>query len=171
MSQATITTAPEGFNSVNPVIISSEAEKVIAFLVDVFGGAEDEGARTYDEDGTIFHSEVMIDTTKFIVAERKEGWPFTPAFNQLYVTDVTAAIERAKTHGTTVITEPTDYVGVTFSRVQDAQGNIWWIWKTLENYDWEAAFAGGDEESWKPTKEAMYVHDTLVETMEKMAKN
>jgi hypothetical protein len=58
-------------------------------------------------------------------------------------------------------------VGVVFARVQDPQGNIWWIWKSLENYDWESAF-GGDEKSWKPTKEAMYVHDTIVEAMEKL---
>ncbi len=170
MSKQQITSTPEGLNSVNPVIITSGAADVIEFIVQVFGGKHDEGALTYDHDGTIFHSQVYVDTTTFIVAERKANWPFTPAFTQVYVTDVPAALERAKALGGTVITEPTEYVGVTFSRVQDPQGNIWWIWAMLENYDWEAAFAGGNEgEDWKPTKEAVYVHDSLVEAMEKLA--
>ncbi len=101
----------------------------------------------------------------------KSGWPFTPAFTQVYVTDVDAALNRAKNLGAKVITKPTDYVGVTFSRVQDPQGNIWWIWAMLENYDWEAAFdSDNGNEDWKPTREAVYVHDSLVEAMEKLSK-
>ena len=167
-----ITTAPEGLNSVNPVIITSGASDVIAFIVEVFGGKHDEGALTYDHDGTIFHSQVYVDTTTFIVAERKEGWPVTPAITQVYVTDVAAAIERAVALGAKVITKPTEYVGVIFSRVEDAQGNVWWIWQSLENYDWEAAFGGEDagEEDWKPTEEAVYVHDTLVDYMAERGK-
>lgn len=163
-----ITTAPEGENSVNPVIITKNASEVIQFIVEVFGGKVDENTVTYDEDGTIIHSETKVDSTKFIVADRKENWPFTPAFNQVYVTDVEAAIERAKKLGAKIVTKPTEYVGVDFSRVQDAQGNMWWIWKSLDNYDWEAAFSSGDEDSWKPTEEAVYIHDTLVEAMERL---
>lgn len=169
MSIAHATTAPDGENSVNPVIITENAAELIKFIVEVFGGKTDEGALAYDEDGTIFHSETRVDSTKFIIADRKEGWPFTPAFTQVYVTNVEAAIKRAEKLGAKVITKPTEYVGVNFSRVQDAQGNIWWIWKTLENYDWEAAF-GADGDSWKPTKEAIYIHDTIVQAMERLAK-
>lgn len=170
MDEQPITTTPEGLNSVNPVIITSGASDVIEFIVQVFGGKHDEGALTYDHDGTIFHSQVYVDTTTLIVAERKADWPFTPAFTQVYVADVESAIERAVKLGASVITKPTDYVGVTFSRVQDPQGNIWWIWQSLESYDWEAAFGGegADEESWKPTEEAVYVHDSLVEAMEQL---
>lgn len=173
MSRQKITTTPEGLNSVNPVIISEKATDVIEFIVQVFGGKHDEGALAYDHDGTIIHSQVYVDNTTFIVGERKPGWRFTPAFTQVYVVDVEAALERAKALGAKVITEPTDYVGVRFSRVQDPQGNIWWIWAMLENYDWEAAFGDGSKEKddWKPTREAVYVRDTLVEAMEKLAKD
>lgn len=169
MSAKNITTAPEGENSVNPIIMAENAADLIKFIVEVFGGRTDEGALTYDDDGTIFHSETTVDKTKFIIADRKKDWPFTPAFTQVYVNDVGSTIERAKKLGARVITEPTEYVGVNFSRVQDPQGNIWWIWKTLENYDWEAAFSGADEGSWKPTKEVVYIHDTLVRAMEQLA--
>lgn len=169
MSTNRITTAPDGESSVNPVIFTENAADVITFIVEVFGGKTDEGALTYDEDGTIFHSETSVDKTKFIIAERKKDWPFTPAFTQVYVTDVEATIKRAEKLGAKVITEPTEYVGVHFARVQDPQGNIWWIWKSLDNYDWEAAFSGADEGSWKPTKEAVYVHDSLVRAMEQLA--
>ncbi len=162
-----ITDAPQGENSVNPVIITNAATKVIQFIVEVFGGKLDENTVTYDEDGTIIHSETTVDNTKFIVADRKKNWPFTPAFIQVYVTDVEEAINRAKKLGATVVTEPTEYVGVNFSRVQDAQGNMWWIWKSLDDYDWDAAFSG-NEESWKPTEEAVYIHDSLVQTMERL---
>ena len=41
----------------------------------------------------------------------------------------------------------------------------------LENYDWEVAFdSDNGNEDWKPTREAVYVHDSLVEVMEKLSK-
>lgn len=167
-----ITVCPEGLNSVNPIIFSEDALKTIEFIVKVFGGTHDEGALTYDPDGKIFHSQVFVDTTSFTIVERKEQWPHIPALTQIYVNDVESAIARALELGATVITEPTEYVGVNFSRVQDAQGNIWWIWKMLENYDWETAFGDTTEdEPWKPTKEALYVHDSLVEHMNMLSKN
>lgn len=169
MATTPITSAPDGESAVNPIIMTENAADLIKFIVEVFGGKTDDGALAYDNDGTVFHSETMVDKTKFIVADRKKDWPFTPAFTQVYVTDVEATIERAKKLGAKVITVPTEYVGVNFSRVQDPQGNIWWIWAMLENYDWEAAFDGGDGD-WKPTKEAVYVHDTLVEAMEQLAR-
>lgn len=172
MPKEKITSTSKGRSSVNPVIISDKAADVIAFIVHVFGGKHDEGALTYDHDGTIFHSEVHVDDTTLIVAERKHGWPFTPAFLQVYVVDVEAALQRAKELGGKVITEPTDYVGVKFSRVQDPQGNIWWVWSVLEHYDWEAALGDSSgEEAWKPTKEAVYVHDSLVQAMESLGKD
>ncbi len=70
MSKQQITITPEGLNSVNPVIITDKAADVIEFIVQVFGGNHDKGALTYD-DGTIFHAQVYVDTTTFIVAERK----------------------------------------------------------------------------------------------------
>ncbi|MFT4245555.1 MAG: hypothetical protein QM571_03400 [Micrococcaceae bacterium] len=87
------------------------------------------------------------------------------------MTDLKATLESATELGAKIITKPTDYVGVTFSRVQDSQGNIWWIWETLENYDWEAAFEGASDDEWKPTEEAVYVHDSLVEAMEKLGRD
>lgn len=71
MSKQQITITPEGLNSVNPVIITDKAADVIEFIVQVFGGNHDKGALTYDDDGTIFHAQVYVDTTTFIVAERK----------------------------------------------------------------------------------------------------
>lgn len=170
MSKQSITTAPEGLNSVNPVIISDKAVDTVKFIIEVFGGAENEDVRTYDDDGTIIHSEVKIDNTTLIVADRKDGWPFTPAFTQIYVSDIESVIDRALSLGSEVVTKPTEYVGVNFARVQDPQGNMWWIWQSIENYDWEAAFDGADEESWKPTEEAVYIHDSLVAAMERLAK-
>lgn len=168
---ANITTAPDGLNSVNPVIFTKNASDVIEFIVQVFGGKHDTGALTYDHDGTIFHSQVYVDATTFIVAERKEGWIFTPGLTQIYVTDINSTLERAVKLGAEIITKPTEYVGVIFSRVVDPQGNIWWIWESLENYDWEAAFGEETaEEPWKPTKEALYVHDSIVDYMDNLGK-
>jgi len=40
----------------------------------------------------------------------KPHWAFTPAPLQMYVSDVTTALDRARASGVAVVTEPTDFL-------------------------------------------------------------
>lgn len=167
------TNLPEGYNTVNPFIICDNAGELLKFIVDVFGGEESKDALTYDHDGLVLHSEVRVGNSTIMLADRKPEWRFTPAFQQVYVDDVEAALKLAAERGATILTRPTEYIGVMFSRIQDPWRNIWWVYQQLEQYDWDAAFGdgGSGEESWQPTQEAVYIHTTLIEAMNDLAKD
>lgn len=165
------TLVPDGINTVNPFIITKNASEVIEFITKVFGGKEDKEALTYDTDGLIIHSEVRVGNSTIMLGDQKKEWRFTPAFLQVYVSDVEATLKRAEDCGAKIITKPTEYIGVKFSRFQDPCLNIWWVWEKLDQYDWEAAYGESDEESWQPTEESIYIYDTLITAMNKLAKD
>ena len=48
-----IPTAPEGYATVNPFIITRGAEDLTAFIVEVFGGTERLESPTVDDDGLL----------------------------------------------------------------------------------------------------------------------
>lgn len=162
---------PEGYNTVNPFIITDNSRELVQFIVDVFGGEESPDALTYDSDGLVLHSEVRVGNSTIMIADRKPAWRFTPAFLQVYVDDAEAVLRLAEERGATVVTRPTEYIGVVFSRIQDPLRNLWWVYQQLERYDWEAAFGDDGEEAWQPTPEATYIHTTLVEAMNDLAKD
>ncbi|WP_156759353.1 VOC family protein [Microbacterium karelineae] len=163
--------APEGYATVNPFIITSDADDLSRFVVDVFDGEVRAEARTVDEDGLLLQAEVRVGTTTIMFAERKPGWPFTPSLLQVYVEEIDVALQRALARGARIITEPTDFFGTRFARIQDASANIWWIWQHGE-LAWDDSSAEGDwvnveqSDGWSEVSpELGYIHDTLLEAM------
>lgn len=164
-------TAPEGYTTVTPFIITDNASEVTAFIIDVFNGVEQPDATTYDTDGLILHSEIKIGDAMVAVADRKPDWPQTPSLLQVYVNDIEDSLKKAEARGATVVTKPTEFLGAMFARVKDAQGNLWWIYQYLGEVDWSETEETGDAEaSWEPSEEAIYVHDTLLEAMRGLKK-
>ena len=164
-----IPNAPASYRTINPFIITKDAAKVIEFCEDVFGGESQPDALTYEPDGLILHSEVRIGDSLVQVADRQAGWPYMPSLLQIYVDDLEGALAKAEKRGAVVITKPTEFLGAMFSRIKDAQGNMWWVYQYLGEVDWSAV--GGEEsesDSWEPTVEATYIHDTLLEAMPNM---
>ncbi|MGW8483964.1 VOC family protein [Microbacterium sp. NPDC055903] len=166
-----VPTAPEGYATVNPFIITTDADELTRFVIEVFDGQERAEARTIDEDGLLLQAEVRVGTTTIMLAERKPNWPFTPSLLQVYVDDLDAVLERALSRGARLVTRPTDFFGTTFARVQDASANLWWIWQHGEA-DWSSE-GGADEwsaedsgEGWgEVSPELAYIHDSLLEAM------
>lgn len=163
--------APEGYATVNPFIITSDADELARFVIEVFAGEERAEARTVDEDGLLLQAEVRVGTTTIMFAERKPDWPFTPSLLQVYVDDLDAVLERALARGARLITKPTDFFGTRFARVQDASANLWWIWQHGEPA-WEASSGEGDwsaeehGDGWgEVSPELAYIHDTLLDAM------
>lgn len=166
-----IPAAPEGYATVNPFIITTDADELARFVIEVYDGEERSEARTVDEDGLLLQAEVRVGTTTIMFAERKPNWPFTPSLLQIYVDDVDVVIERALARGARLITEPTDFFGTRFARIQDSSANIWWVWQHGEMI-WDDMSGGvegiaedGDGEWGAVSPELEYIHNTLLEAM------
>lgn len=175
----TVPRVPAGYATVNPFVITRDAEGAIGFVTQVFGGVEHTAARTMDDDGLLLHAELRIGSATIMFAERKPGWPFTPSLLQVYVDDVAATLARAEGRGAEVVTRPTAFFGEVFSRVLDPWRNLWWIYSTdatgegagdpagpeaggWGDEDIEGGGADGSAGDWAPTPELTYIHDTLL---------
>jgi PhnB protein len=122
---------PEGYTSVSPYLIVSDADATIAFLVKVFNAIE--LRRISDDAGKLIHSEVCMDDTVVMIADSGEGWSPTPAHVHIYVSDVDAIYQRAIAAGAFSVQEPIkkedeDKRG----GVKDAGGTTWWIATKVE---------------------------------------
>jgi uncharacterized glyoxalase superfamily protein PhnB len=159
-----MTTTPTGFATVNPVLVVREPDGLIAFLREVFGGAEHPDVRTVDIDGLLLHAELEIGGVTLTIAERKPGWPFLPQLTQVYVDDVEAVLARAVERGGRIVTRPTDFFGTVFSRVLDPWGNLWWVYQHGEAPDLDWTADDGDSAEWTDPDLA-YIHRTLVDVM------
>lgn len=113
----------------NPFVIVRGAADFIAFATDVFGARETTAVRTPDRDGTLIHAEVVLGDATIMLADAKPGWPFTPAFLQVYLDDAAAALERATRAGATLITPLSSfYGGYDLARLRDPWHNLWWLY-------------------------------------------
>ncbi len=162
---------PAGSNTVNPFIMTDDASALIAFATEVFGAVNVPEARTVDSDGLILHSELLVGDSMITISDRKPDWPFTPAFTRVYVDDVPATLARAEQLGARIVTRPTEFFGDVFSRFQDPQGNLWWVYRhnpPTDTQDWGQLDAAGDaDNSWGSftNPELEYIHSTLVDAM------
>jgi PhnB protein len=165
-----------GFATINPFIITRDAAGLIEFLKRVFDATERAEARTIDGDGMLLHAELSIGNATVMVGERKPDWPFTPALLQIYVDDLETTLDTARRLGATVVTEPTEFYGDTFSRFRDPWRNLWWVYRhggPSDAGDGQMAAGWGDDDSdddssagWEESSpELTYIHDTLLTAM------
>lgn len=114
---------PEGYTSVSPYLIVSDAQATLNFAQAVFDA---ERLRLHRrEDGGIKHAEFRIDDTVVMVGEMSGG---ATAHIHVYVPDADAAFALALATGGNAVQEMThsgdgDYRG----GVADANGTVWWI--------------------------------------------
>lgn len=119
------------YHSVNPFVIASGAEELMAFLSDVFRAAEKE--RITRGDGSIGHAEVVIGDSVVMLTDATDELPARPGAFYVYVDDVDAAFRRAVAAGATVRSEPADqFYGNREAGVVDRWGNIWWMATAIE---------------------------------------
>ncbi len=117
---------PDGYNSVSPYLIVTDAAGTLAFLQEVFHATL---LRHYaDEKGRLRHAEVRLDDTVLMFADSAPEWPPLPSYVHVYVADVDATYTRALKAGATSVQEPVkkdddDKRG----GVMDVGGTTWWI--------------------------------------------
>ena len=116
----------EGFHTLTPYIAVREAQQVIEFVKQVFGG---EGKIMGTGSAGGIHAEYRIGNSMVMVGGGSEA-KMTPMPTALhvYVRDVDAAYERALQAGATSLMPPTDkFYGDRDASVKDVAGNHWYI--------------------------------------------
>ncbi|TYB54708.1 bleomycin resistance protein [Nonomuraea sp. PA05] len=160
---------PQGENTVNGFVVVDGAAPFIDFLIAVFDATERREAHTpdfYAGDGTLIHAEVEIGNSLLMVADRKGGWPFTPALTQVYVADPEETMRRAVERGATVVTPVSAfYGGYGIARFLDPWHNLWWLFFPAA----ETEPVAGEEPGWEESAEPGPVYTTLLETMATLA--
>ncbi|MFG2839375.1 VOC family protein [Streptomyces zaomyceticus] len=125
-------TAPEGYTSVAPWVVTDDTGALLDFVTAAFDG--EELARVPVEDGTIGHGEIRVGDTVVLAFDRRPDWPVMPSLLRVYVPDADAAMAAAVAHGAQVITEVSDSAwGDRGGRVRDPFGNIWWVVSRVED--------------------------------------
>ena len=132
-------TAPAGYTTVAPWIVTPDTGQLLDFVTAVFDGVE--LARVRLEDGTIGHAEIRVGDTILLAFDQRPDWPAMPSLLRVFVADADATTERAVAAGARVITAPATHAfGQRGGRVRDPFGNIWWISAIVEDVSPDEAF-------------------------------
>jgi len=117
---------PDGYHSVTPYLLASDAGKLLDFVKEAFGA--DEIMRMPGEHGEVSHAEVRIGDSVVMMGQPGDGSPATAAALYFYAEDADAMYKRAVAAGAESTEEPADqFYGDRRAGVKDPAGNTWWI--------------------------------------------
>ncbi len=116
---------PEGYNSVSPYLIVDEGQRMIDYLIEVFGAVP---LRRFNrEDGSIMHAEVKLDDSVIMISQSTKEYPQNNTILHVYVEDVDQTFDRAIEYGCREMEKPVNGEGDPDKRgmFQDFAGNLW----------------------------------------------
>lgn len=117
---------PEGYHTITPYFTVSNAEQLLEFLVEAFGGVII--AKSQYTTGRVQHARVRIGDSVIMLNESNEHYPINVSQMHLYVDDVDVVFSKALSVGAVSIMEPNVRPhGDRMAGVKDPLGNIWWI--------------------------------------------
>ena len=117
---------PDGYPTVAPYLMVTDAAKFIDFMSSVFGAKTTE--QLLRPDGKIGHTELRVGDSLIMLSEASAAHPATPVMLHVYVEDVDAAFERAVSAGGTVVAKPSNqFYGDRSGGVREPSGNTVWI--------------------------------------------
>jgi uncharacterized glyoxalase superfamily protein PhnB len=123
---------PEGYHTVVPYLIVSDADRLLTFLKQAFAATEQDVSR--DGSGAIMHADVLIGDSHVMLSQSNERFPAMAAAIYLYVPDTDAVFRAALAAGAESAMEPADqFYGDRNAGVKDAFGNMWWIGTHIED--------------------------------------
>jgi uncharacterized glyoxalase superfamily protein PhnB len=121
---------PEGYHSIQPYLVSKDADKIIEFAKKAFGAQE--LTRMEGPDGAIAHAEFKIGDSIVMTGTSPDGQS-QPATILLYTEGVDEVYKRALAAGGTSEREPEDqFYGDRSAGVKDPTGNSWYIHTNIE---------------------------------------
>ncbi len=117
---------PQGYPTVSPYFIVTDAAATIRFLETVFGAKA--MRRFPDSEGHLMHAEVRLYDAVIMLADSAPQWPAMASYIHVYVQDVDATYARALAAGAMSVQVPVrgkdeDKRG----GVRDPGGTTWWI--------------------------------------------
>lgn len=120
---------PDGYHTITPYIITSDAAKLIAFAEKAFGG---EVRHKTVEEGRIRHAEMKIGSSMIMLSQATPEYPPTLIHIYMYLEDCDAVFDRAVAAGGKVIMAMADQpYGDRNGGVTDPVGNSWWVGKRI----------------------------------------
>jgi len=123
---------PDGYHTVTPYLIASDAQAVINFAIRAFDAVVVEDMRR--PDGTVMHAELQIGNSRVMLGQASEQHPAMPAALYLYVPDTDATYRKALAAGAVSTMEPVNqFYGDRNAGVRDQSGNMWWIGTHVED--------------------------------------
>jgi len=123
----------EGFHTITPYILASDAAKFMDFLKEAFGAVEK--GRVPMPDGKIMHGEMKIGDSMIELSDGNEQYGPSSVTIHLTVPDAEAAYRRALKAGATSLYEPSvQFWGENESGVRDPFGNEWYITSAAAGY-------------------------------------
>jgi PhnB protein len=126
MTQAT---APSGHHTVSPYLVVSDANRLMAFLKEVFEGEETE---RMERDGRLSHGEIRIGDSIVMIGEPSDPSRITHTMLYVYIADPDATFQRGVAAGGTSFEEPTDTpYGDRRAAFRDPFGNEWFVAKRI----------------------------------------
>ncbi len=127
MATSAVKPVREGFHTITQYLIVSDANRLIEFLKDVFGGVERFRAERPGS-SAVMHAEVQIGDSVIELADANEKFPPRPAALHVYVDDVDAVYAKALEKDAKSINEPTDQeYGERGASIVDEFGNHWYV--------------------------------------------
>ncbi len=117
---------PEGYHTITPYFTVSDADLLIEFLVEAFGGVLLVTNR-YDS-GRIQHARVRIGDSVIMLNESTDEYPANVSQMHLYVDDVESVFEKALSIGAVSVMSPNRRPhGDRMGGLKDPCGNVWWV--------------------------------------------
>ena len=127
---------PDGFHSVTPFVIVTDATRLLEFIKKAFRG--ETTSIMNDPDGKVIHATAKIGDSLIMVADAMERFPAMPCMLYLYVEDVDTVYQKAIKAGGQSLREPTnEFYGDRSAGIKDAWDNQWWIATHIEDVDEE----------------------------------
>lgn len=123
---------PEGYPTVIPYLVVTDAAKLIDFLKQAFDAQE--MGRFSLPDGRVMHAQVRIGDSPVMMGEPEDPSQAMPTTLHLYVEDTDALYHRALQAGAISLREPANqFYGDRSAGVQDLCGNRWWLATHVED--------------------------------------
>jgi len=125
---------PDGYHTVTPYLIITNAGKAIDFYKEAFGAAEK--MRLNTPDGKVMHAEIQIGDSPIMLCDECPDWNAlspqtiggTAVSIMLYVEDVDTVVNRAVAAGATLLMPVEDqFWGDRMGTVADPYGHKWSI--------------------------------------------
>lgn len=115
---------PEGYQTIMPYLILSNALQFFEFTKEVFGAKEKMKIMVGEE---LMHGEITIGGSTIMFGNASEQWPVQTSGLYINVFNADEIFQKALNHGAKLLLPLSDQSYGRSGGVTDPFGNVWWI--------------------------------------------